>query len=226
MPPRFVYWTILAGGLPTAFRATDREELLPTFKRILEKHPDATLKYFARGRLWDSPEEAKAELRRAKAPEPRGRDWRPGGAHRDPRQTFTDAKKARNQRWRAEKHARKAGPGRVGSARGTDRKSPPLGRPAFEPKGPRKPHGDPLKRAAAPAPRRFQRDGAARAGAPQTRRFTPHGPPDKARRGDTPRGAFKPRDARAPGPAARKTAPYKTAWQKEQDEKKKRGTQS
>jgi len=67
MPPRFAYWTILAGGLPTAFRAALREELLPTFRRIQEKHPDAEMKYFARGRLWASPEEARqaAELRRA-----------------------------------------------------------------------------------------------------------------------------------------------------------------
>src|SRR5688572_24572511 len=69
MPPRFVYWTIIAGGLPTAFRATEREELLPTFKRIQEKHPDAVMKYFARGRLWESAEEAKqeADARRARA---------------------------------------------------------------------------------------------------------------------------------------------------------------
>jgi hypothetical protein len=43
MPPRYSYWTIIAGGLPTAFRAADREELLPTFHRIKEKHPDAEL---------------------------------------------------------------------------------------------------------------------------------------------------------------------------------------
>ena len=38
MPPRYSYWTIIAGGLPTAFRAARRDELLPTFARILEKH--------------------------------------------------------------------------------------------------------------------------------------------------------------------------------------------
>ena len=57
MPPRYSYWTILAGGLPTAFRAAEREDLLPTFNRIREKHPDAEMKWFARGRLWASPEE-------------------------------------------------------------------------------------------------------------------------------------------------------------------------
>ena len=59
MPPRFAYWTIIAGGLPTAFRMAEREDLLPTFRRIQVKHPDAEMKYFARGRLWTSPEEAR-----------------------------------------------------------------------------------------------------------------------------------------------------------------------
>ena len=86
MPPRYSYWTILAGGLPTAFRAAERADLLPTFNRIREKHPDAEMKWFARGRLWASPEEAQADLQRARIR--RDRDWRPGGDHRDPRQTF------------------------------------------------------------------------------------------------------------------------------------------
>ena len=81
MPPRFAYWTILAGGLPTAFRATEREDLLPTFRRIQEKHPDAQMKYFARGKLWES-REAAQEYRTKRddrkgapsgAPERRGR---------------------------------------------------------------------------------------------------------------------------------------------------------
>lgn len=107
MPPRYAYWTIIAGGLPTAFRTTEREELLPTFRRIKQKHPDAEMKYFARGRLWHSPAEARveAEARRAAAAQrqntrggtSRGRDWRPGGEHRDPRQKFKDAKKVRNR---------------------------------------------------------------------------------------------------------------------------------
>ena len=104
MPPRFVYWTIIAGGLPTAFRATEREELLPTFRRIQEKHPDAAMKYFARGRLWNSAEEARneADAQRARPPREgtRGRDWRPGGEHRDPRQKYKDAKKAKWTRFK------------------------------------------------------------------------------------------------------------------------------
>jgi hypothetical protein len=118
MPPRYAYWTIIAGGLPTAFRAGERDELLPTFRRIQAKHPDAEMKYFARGRLWASPEEARdaAEARRKRTAQRghgpgdtqlRGRDWRPGGDHRDPHQKFKDAKKARNlarRRRRFERH--------------------------------------------------------------------------------------------------------------------------
>ena len=173
MPPRYSYWTIIAGGLPTAFRAADREELLPTFTRLREKQPDAEMKWFARGKLWDSPEAAREDTERrrarpegarstdrpstdrrggpsqgrrssegARAPGPpsgerRGRDWRPGGEHRDPRQKFKDAKKDRNQRWREEKFARTQGPPRAGGARdGGDR--PADVRPREErPRGPR-----------------------------------------------------------------------------------------
>ena len=107
MPPRYSYWTIIAGGLPTAFRAADREELLPTFTRIKHKHPDAQMKWFARGKLWDSPESAK----RASEAVRRDRDWRPGGEHRDPRQKFKDAKKARNADQRKRKFDRRTSPG-------------------------------------------------------------------------------------------------------------------
>ena len=128
MPPRYAYWTIIAGGLPTAFRAADRDELMPTFQRIREKHPDAQMKWFARGKLWESPEVARAAQNRGFRDRPRdgertrsdrrggpsgppaekrGRDWRPGGEHRDPRQKFVDAKKQRNARIRAERWQRK-----------------------------------------------------------------------------------------------------------------------
>jgi hypothetical protein len=91
MPPRYSYWTILAGGLPTAFRAAERADLLPTFNRIREKHPDAEMKWFARGKLWESPEASLADLQRARTR--RDRDWRPGGDHRDPRQAFKTKRK-------------------------------------------------------------------------------------------------------------------------------------
>jgi len=149
MPPRYAYWTIVAGGLPTAFRATDRDDLLPTFRRILQKHPDAVMFWFARGRLWESPDAAKRDLdkRRATRRAPtrtggtsrpaghggertdqarRSRDWRPGGDHRDPRQPFKDAKKDRNQRWRSARFARKNRP--------PDDESDRTGRPGSTPR--------------------------------------------------------------------------------------------
>jgi hypothetical protein len=88
MPPRHAYWTILIGDAPTAFRAHDRADLLPTYERLRQKQPDVTMKYFARGRLWASPEEARDEITRQPPTESRGREWRPGGTHRDPRDRF------------------------------------------------------------------------------------------------------------------------------------------
>jgi hypothetical protein len=107
MPPRFAYWTILAGGLPTAFRAADREDLLPTFKRIQQKHPDAEMKWFARGRLWASPDEAREHAARGKSLERRDRSWRPGGDHRDRREEHKAGARARNQARRRERFERK-----------------------------------------------------------------------------------------------------------------------
>src|SRR4029079_4322037 len=107
MPPRYAYWANIDGRVPTAFRAAAREELLPTFQRIKDKHPDAQMKYFARGKLWESPEAARRAERRSGT---RGRDWRPGGNHRDPRQKFVDAKKQRNATMRKERWERKNAP--------------------------------------------------------------------------------------------------------------------
>ena len=144
MPPRFAYWTILVGGLPTAFRAAEREELLPTFKRLQEKNPDAIMRWFTRGKLWDSPEAARAALieeRQGERPA-RGRDWRPGGQHRDPRQKYIDAKKARNVDRRKQRFERRQNDG--GAPTPDDR--PPRPRPpGSRPDGPSgwkdRPHG-------------------------------------------------------------------------------------
>jgi hypothetical protein len=94
MPPRFTYWTILLDGQPTAFRAAERDQLLPTLKQLQSKNPGAVLKWFAHGRLWESPEEvwqvrlkARAEAREASEAR-RSRSWRPGGEHKDPREKF------------------------------------------------------------------------------------------------------------------------------------------
>ena len=89
MPPRYVFWTILIDRKPTAFRAREREELLPTLQQLRRTNKDVVLKWFAHGRLWDSrDEERDAWQRRKPVDEKRGRDWRPGGAHKDPRGRF------------------------------------------------------------------------------------------------------------------------------------------
>ena len=89
VPPRFAFWTILIDGKPTAFRARDAQELLPTCNQLKRTSQDVVIKWFARGRLWDSPEAERAASQRPKPPmEKRNRDWRPGGTHKDPRDRF------------------------------------------------------------------------------------------------------------------------------------------
>jgi hypothetical protein len=86
MPPRYAYWTILIDDKPTAFRARDQAELLPTLQQLKRTNPNALMKWFARGKLWDTPEQAQwASRHLPKQSERRGRDWRPGGDHRDHR---------------------------------------------------------------------------------------------------------------------------------------------
>jgi hypothetical protein len=90
---------ILAGTTPTAFRAGQREDLVPTLHQLQRTQPDVSLRWFDRGRLWDSPEAARAALAvRRTSPRPHTREWRPGGQHKDPRARFKvprDEKRAR-----------------------------------------------------------------------------------------------------------------------------------
>jgi len=200
MPPRFAYWTILVGGLPTAFRATERDELLPTFKRLQEKHPDAVMQWFSRGRLWESPEAAREALirdREGDRPRGRGRDWRPGGEHRDPRQKFIDAKKARNLDRRKQRFERRQdgdkGTGRPPDRAGHER---PTGPRADAPRDWRRPPG--LK----PEGRGEWKDRPARPTGPKPkgrgewkdRPARPNGPKPEGR------GEWKDRPARPTGP--------------------------
>jgi hypothetical protein len=180
MPPRHAYWTILVDDQPTAFRAADRDDLQPTFKRLQEKHPSARMVWFQNGKIWTSRLEAQEAMKfrgeRGRAgdirqrvapgvsrgrtesrqklewkpkgaapdrpklewkpkaapgsarpttqdPRPRTQDprprrdskWRPGGEHRDPRQKYKDAKKAKwtrfkqnvRRRWEAKQDHKK-----------------------------------------------------------------------------------------------------------------------
>ena len=228
MPPRYSYWTIIAGGLPTAFRAAEKDELLPTFTRIKHKHPDAELKWFARGKLWDSPESARAanrpEARSSRPASPaRGRDWRPGGEHRDPRQKYKDTKKARNVEERKRKFDRRQrsetrpasplspsrqdrplGPRKWLEARGFEKKTFPRHQGTDEPAPgrprPEKPNREPRRREGnepTPPPR------------PSEPITAPPGPPERGRR--SPKGGQRdprsgPRDSRS-GPRDPRSGP-------------------
>ena len=95
---QLAYWVILAGSTPTAFRASTREVLVPTLRQLQRTQPDVTLRWFERGRLWESPEAARFGLREQPPREPRGEGWRPGGNHRAPRAKYEltrDQKRAR-----------------------------------------------------------------------------------------------------------------------------------
>jgi len=107
-------WVILVGQVPTSFRAKEREDLVPTFKQLLRTQPDVMLRWFERGKVWESPEAARAAVllaataAREKRPRrdpslgpPRGKDWRPGGAHKDPKARYEmtrDQKRAKFKR--------------------------------------------------------------------------------------------------------------------------------
>jgi hypothetical protein len=100
MPPRHAYWTIILEGQPTAFRAHTPEELAPTLRQLQSRHPDAVMKWFSRGRLWTSPEEARlAQAVRDDTRRKRGPGWRPGGSHQDPRERFTIPRDEKRRRF-------------------------------------------------------------------------------------------------------------------------------
>ena len=82
MPPRYAYWTILVDDQPTAFRAGAKEDLLPTFNRLKEKHASATMMWFQSGKLWPSRLDAQ-EAMRARGEMGRRGDARQGGGFRD-----------------------------------------------------------------------------------------------------------------------------------------------
>src|SRR5688572_24203071 len=82
MPPRYAYWTIIVDDQPTAFRAGAQEELMPTFKRLKEKHPSATMMWFQNGKLWPSRIDAQ-EAMHARGEMGRRGDSRQAGGFRD-----------------------------------------------------------------------------------------------------------------------------------------------
>jgi hypothetical protein len=132
MPPRHHYWTIILEGKPTAFRAHTPDELLPTLRQLQSRHPDAVLKWFARGRLWDTQEEERVALLARRRPKPaastdrRPHDWRPGGQHKDPRDRFKVTRDEKRRRFASKLRRDRSGPPTDASS---SRPSRPAGKP-------------------------------------------------------------------------------------------------
>jgi hypothetical protein len=105
MPAPHAFWVIVDGVTPTAFRAKQRETLIPTLKQLQRTQPNVSLRWFDRGRLWDSPLAARDALRARRLSRPDRRpEWRQGGNHVDPKERFKltrDQKRARFKKRRA-----------------------------------------------------------------------------------------------------------------------------
>jgi len=211
MPPRHTYWTILVGSSPTAFRAAERADLVPTFERLRGKHPEVVLKWFARGKLWDSQEAQhdaeRAERSATREGPPRDGAWRPGGTHRDPRDRFKKKPKDADGRGRDRRDDREM---RDQSARPDRRDGPPRdressGKPPWTPKGPPRDREAFAKRPWDPKGPPRDRDASAK------RPWTPKGPPrDReafAKRPWDPKGPPRDRDASAKRPWTPKGPP-------------------
>lgn len=134
MAPRHAFWVIVDGSTPTAFRAKRRDDLLPTLKQLQRARPATCLKWFDRGRFWDSPAASLEALRaRSRTTSTRPPGWRPGGQHADPRAKYQiprDEKRARFKRRLVEGRGK---PSRFGAGSKAPRKGPPKG----PPKGPK-----------------------------------------------------------------------------------------
>jgi len=103
MAPKQFFWVILIGNTPTSFRAKSRDDLVPTLRQLQRTQAGVTLRWFERGRVWESPSAAEgaAKLAATEARERRSKDWRPGGEHRDPKARFVltrDQKRAKFKR--------------------------------------------------------------------------------------------------------------------------------
>jgi 23S rRNA pseudouridine2605 synthase len=205
VPPRYAYWTILIDDKPTAFRAREREELQPTLVQLQRKSPNVTMRWFARGKLWESREAERDDFQmqrhaasapkeprgdRPAAPERRGSDWRPGGTHKDPRDRFK--KKNRPERAWSEKDPAtqrdRDKPGYVASKPRGDWRDKPAGPPRGDRPWQDKPRGDRpwSNKPAGEGKRPWSGKPSDRSGPPRERKPWPHKPAPGAPPNDRP----------------------------------------
>jgi hypothetical protein len=147
MAPQRAFWIIVQGSTPTAFRARRAEDLLPTLHQLQRTQPDTYLRWFDRGRFWESPEaEREAFLAGRRASSSRNREWRPGGAHADPRARFKltrDEKRARFKTRQRRDGGRGEGSKPGSQAPGDNRRDPNAARQASSSDRPWKPKSGP-----------------------------------------------------------------------------------
>jgi hypothetical protein len=122
MARRHMFWVILSGTTATAFRATTRDELLPTLRQLQRTQKDATVRWFENGKLWESPEAARAAVvagRTARKPS-LGPGWRPGGNHVDPRAKYDIPRDEKRARFKRRMISGKTTPRKPGGSGGDD----------------------------------------------------------------------------------------------------------
>ena len=111
MPPAKSYWIIVAGNTPTAFRAREEADLIPTLRQLQRTQSNVTLAWFERNRLWTSPAAAEENLMRKRREHVgRTKGWRPGGAHSDPKERRELSRDQRRELWK--KRQRRSKPGK------------------------------------------------------------------------------------------------------------------
>lgn len=130
MPPPHSFWVILIGKTATSFRAKAREDLVPTLRQLQRTQSDVTLRWFERGKVWESPEAAigAAKLAETTAREKRTKEWRPGGEHRDPKARFELTRDQKRAKFKREQSGSNDGPKSPFGPR-PDRPSPDRPRP-------------------------------------------------------------------------------------------------
>ncbi len=209
MPPPHSFWVILIGKTPTSFRGKMREDLVPTLRQLQRTQSDVTLRWFERGKIWESPEAAigAAKLAATAAREKRTREWRPGGEHRDPKARF---ELTRDQKRAKFKRDQSAPPDRAGrerpprDERGGDQPQSPFGPRAPRAPRPDRPWSDRKPGSSAERPRTEFRPDRPRPDRAKADRPWPDRPKfDRPRTGGSPFPERGPRPPRAPGSDSR-----------------------